>query len=62
MSWYAFLLFVHVAMAIIWVGGGLTMQLFGVRAAMSGDPARMGALGRDIAWIATRSRARCSRS
>ena len=54
MTWHSFLLFVHVSMAIIWIGGGLMMQLFGVRAAMSDDPSRMAALGEDIEWIANR--------
>ena len=54
MTWYTFLLFVHVTMAVIWVGGGLMMQLFGVRAVMSGDPSRLATLGEDIEWIANR--------
>jgi uncharacterized membrane protein len=54
MSWYAFLLFVHISMAVIWVGGGLMMQFFGIRAAMSGDPSRFATLGEDIEWIANR--------
>ena len=54
MTWYSFLLFVHVAMAVIWVGGGLMMQFFGIRAAMSGDPSRFATLGADIKWIADR--------
>lgn len=54
MSWFTFLKFVHVAMAVTWVGGGLMMQFFGIRASMSGDPARMATLGQDIKWIADR--------
>jgi uncharacterized membrane protein len=54
LTWYTFLLFVHVTMAVIWVGGGLMMQLFGVRAVMSGDPSRLATLGEDIEWIANR--------
>ena len=54
MTWYTFLLFVHVTMAVTWVGGGLMMQLFGIRAAMSGDPRRLATLGEDIEWIANR--------
>jgi uncharacterized membrane protein len=54
MTWYSFLLFVHVAMAVIWVGGGLMMQFFALRTKMSGEPARMAALGEDIEWIANR--------
>ncbi|HXG77578.1 MAG TPA: DUF2269 family protein [Gaiellaceae bacterium] len=55
MSWFELLLFFHVAMAVIWIGGGLMMQLFGIRASMSGDPARLAALGQDIEWIANRT-------
>jgi uncharacterized membrane protein len=50
----ALLLFLHVTVAVIWVGGALMMQFFGVRASMSGDPRRMAALGEDIEWIANR--------
>jgi uncharacterized membrane protein len=53
-SWYELLLFLHVAMAVIWVGGGLMMQFFGLRASLSGDPGRMAALGEDIEWISQR--------
>jgi uncharacterized membrane protein len=41
-------------MAVIWVGGGLMMQFFGIRASMSGDPSRLATLGEDIEWIANR--------
>jgi uncharacterized membrane protein len=54
MTWAQSLLFVHVAVAIIWVGGGLMMQFFGIRASMSGDPSRMAELGEDIEWIGQR--------
>jgi uncharacterized membrane protein len=54
MTWAQLLHFVHVAVAVIWVGGGLMMQFFGIRASMSGEPARMAALGEDIEWIANR--------
>jgi uncharacterized membrane protein len=55
MTWFTFLLFVHVAAAIIWIGGGLMMQLFALRASMLGDPVRMATLGPDIEWIANRT-------
>ena len=54
MSWSELLLFVHVSVAVIWVGGGLMMQFFAIRASMSGDPARTATLGEDIGWIAQR--------
>jgi uncharacterized membrane protein len=53
-SWSTFLLFVHVAMAVTWVGGALMMQFFALRATMSGDPSRMAAFGPDAKWIADR--------
>jgi uncharacterized membrane protein len=55
MTWFTFLLFVHVAAAIVWIGGGLMMQLFGIRASMLGDPVRLANLGPDIEWIANRT-------
>jgi uncharacterized membrane protein len=54
MTWYSFLLFAHVAMAVIWIGGGLMMQLFGIRASMLGDRTRLANLGEDIAFIGPR--------
>jgi uncharacterized membrane protein len=53
-TWYTFLLFAHVSMAVIWIGGGLMMQFFAMRASMSGDPSRMATVGHDIEWIANR--------
>jgi uncharacterized membrane protein len=53
-TWYEFLLFAHISMAVIWIGGGLMMQFFGIRASMSGDPMRLATVGQDIEWIAKR--------
>ncbi|HEX6724597.1 MAG TPA: DUF2269 family protein [Gaiella sp.] len=38
MTWYEFLLFVHVAGAIVWVGGGFYVQTYGMIELRSGDP------------------------
>jgi len=38
MTWYEFLLFVHIAGAIVWVGGAFYVQLYGVIELRSGDP------------------------
>jgi uncharacterized membrane protein len=54
MTWGLFLLFVHVSVAVIWIGGGLMMQFFALRASMSGNPARLAAVGEDVEWIAKR--------
>jgi hypothetical protein len=54
MSWFQLLLFLHVSMAVIWVGGGLMLQVLGFRLAGAGDPARGAAFGHEIEWIGTR--------
>src|SRR5918999_4860602 len=54
MTWYELLLFVHVSMAVIWVGGGMMLQVLGLRIAGARDHARTAAFGRDIEWIGTR--------
>jgi uncharacterized membrane protein len=38
-TWYEFLLFVHLAGAIIWVGGAFLFQVYGMIEVRSGDPA-----------------------
>jgi uncharacterized membrane protein len=54
MTWYEFLLFVHVSMAAIWVGGAAMMQFFALRAMRAPDPMRLVELGQDIEWIGNR--------
>jgi uncharacterized membrane protein len=54
MSWYEFLLFAHISMAVIWVGGSTMMQFFGLRAIKAPDPMRLVQVGQDIEWIGNR--------
>jgi uncharacterized membrane protein len=54
MTWYEFLLFVHIAMAATWVGGAAMMQFFGLRAMRAPDPMRLVDIGQDIEWIGNR--------
>ena len=51
---YDVLLFVHILAAIIWVGGAVMFNVFGTRAARSGDPQRAAAITRDIEWVGQR--------
>ncbi len=37
MTWYEFLLFVHIAGAIVWIGGGFLLQVYGMIEIRSGD-------------------------
>jgi uncharacterized membrane protein len=54
MNWYEFLLFFHISMAAIWVGGAAMMQFFGLRAIRATDPQRLADVGGDIEWIGQR--------
>ena len=38
MSWYEFLLFVHITAAVIWLGGAFTFQMYGWVVRRGGDP------------------------
>ena len=55
MSWYEFLLFAHISMAVIWVGGATMVQFFALRAIRASDPMRMAEFGEDIEWSANRT-------
>jgi len=54
MTWYDFLKFMHVACAVIWVGGAAMVQAFGLRtlAARSGE--RLVQFSQDVEWVAQR--------
>jgi uncharacterized membrane protein len=53
-SWYEFLLFAHISVAVIWVGGATMMQFFALRAMRASDPMRLADFGADVEWIANR--------
>jgi uncharacterized membrane protein len=40
-TWYEFLLFVHVAGAVVWLGGGFILQVYGMVVERGGDHAEM---------------------
>jgi hypothetical protein len=37
LTWYEFLLFVHVTAAVIWLGGAFTFQMYGAVVRRGGD-------------------------
>ena len=41
MTWYEFLLFVHITAAVIWLGGAFTFQMYGATVRRGGDPDEM---------------------
>lgn len=54
MTWYEFLLFFHIAMAAVWVGGATMIQLFALRALRAQSAQRMADLAGDVEWIGNR--------
>jgi hypothetical protein len=48
---YELWLFLHIAAAMVWIGGATVAQVFGILAQRSGEPARSAAFGRDMAFI-----------
>jgi uncharacterized membrane protein len=53
-TWYEFLLYVHISMAVIWVGGGFASQFFALRALRATDPTRLASFAADVEWVGTR--------
>lgn len=51
---YDFLLFVHVLMAIVWIGGAVTVQVMAVMIQKANDPLRMAQFARQTELIGMR--------
>jgi uncharacterized membrane protein len=54
-QWYATWKALHVLMAIIWIGGGLMIQLFAFRVLKENDPGRMASFTKDVEFIGMRT-------
>lgn len=54
MSYYEVLLFLHVALAAVWIGSALLLQVLSFRSRTSGDPGLLAALGPHSQWLAQR--------
>jgi uncharacterized membrane protein len=50
-QWY---LAIHILAVVVWVGGGLTLHLFALRARAANDPQRMAAFSADAEFMGTR--------
>jgi uncharacterized membrane protein len=48
MTWYELWLFLHIAAAAIWVGGGTMIQLFALPVLASGDAERLAEFARNV--------------
>ncbi len=54
MTWPEFWLFVHVLSAMIWIGGGVAIQFFGILTKRAADPAKSAFFIRNVSWIVMR--------
>lgn len=54
MDWYTIFKFLHVASAVIWIGGGLIMVILGARADRAKNDAELVGVVRQVAWAADR--------
>lgn len=52
--WYALFRLVHVVVAVLWVGGGLTITLLALRAERSGEPEELATIARQAAFVGER--------
>ena len=51
---YELLLFLHVLTAVVWVGGGIALNLIGTRLIAAGTAAEIAGFARQLEWIGTR--------
>ena len=54
MNRYEWLLFFHIAAAIVWLGGGVALQVLAIRANRTDDSARMVTIAHEAEWFGTR--------
>jgi uncharacterized membrane protein len=54
MSWYEFLLWIHITSIVIWVGGGLVLHISALRARASGDANAIAFAFVNAGWIGQR--------
>jgi len=53
-TWYELWLFLHISGAILWAGGAVVVQAFGILTQRAADPAQAAAFGRNAAWVGSR--------
>ena len=54
MTWYEFWLFLHILGAIVWIGGGTTVQVLGILTQRARDPEKSAFFGRSVAYLVMR--------
>ena len=54
MDWYALVKFIHIAFAIVWLGGGFGLVVLGIRASLAADGAALLTVVKDVVFLANR--------
>ena len=54
MTWYELWLFLHVTAAIVWIGGAVTIQVFGILTKRAADPAKTAFFTENVSWTILR--------
>jgi uncharacterized membrane protein len=53
-GWYPIFKWLHVTLAVFWVGGGVTLTILGLRAERADDPIEIATLARQAAFVGER--------
>jgi uncharacterized membrane protein len=53
-SWYELWLFLHLTAAMIWIGGGVAVQVFGILTQRAADPDKAAFFGRSTSYVVLR--------
>ncbi|HKF13706.1 MAG TPA: DUF2269 family protein [Gaiellaceae bacterium] len=54
MTWYEFWLFLHVTGAVVWVGGAVAVQVFGILTKRAADPAKTAFFAGNVSFTVMR--------
>ena len=54
MTWFEFWLFLHVTAAIVWIGGGVAIQIFGELTKRAADPAKSAFFASNVSFSVMR--------
>jgi uncharacterized membrane protein len=54
MTWREFWLFLHVTAAMVWIGGAVAIQVFGILTKRAADPAKSAFFATNVSWMVFR--------
>ena len=51
MTWYEFWKFLHISSVVVWIGGAVLGQVFGILTQRARNPVESAAYGRNMGWV-----------